>query len=356
MGATLAPVHTALLFATIALVTPLALLWLAAVFSVLCLSRAPELDDDNTVERIVERCQGSSGWTLVSRAQREVHEAMPDYAFCNGFDTPRLALARRRGICWHRAFILRAVLDARGVRSRVVHAFVNEFDDGLVSGHVWLEVTLDGETLPVCAGAADNAPGALRFRSRSKVRAFGPAMLALTWAGAPIANVFAALVTLARGGSIAPATKNRRPLVERVPRSALWPIVPLLAFNAWFASRLPPLFSDDRAVPAVVLVAEAIGRGFVFVAPAFITLGLATRWQRRGLALFAFGSVVYTLSWLPLLSASSPAWWWWLPYGLPSLWLLGLGLMGRSGAYIAGATLFALAHGTHGLFALAAAR
>ncbi|MBK8261251.1 MAG: hypothetical protein IPK80_07895 [Nannocystis sp.] len=59
-------------------------------------------------------------------AQRAVHDAMPDYGFCNGFDPPLLALEQGRGACWQRALVLRALLRRRHIEARAVHAGSHE--------------------------------------------------------------------------------------------------------------------------------------------------------------------------------------------------------------------------------------
>lgn len=342
---------------------PLALLWLAAGFSVLCLAFSPVPRGALTVEQLVQRCEGLSGWALVERAQREVHAAMPGYGFCNGFDTPRQALARRRGICWHRAAVLASVLRAHGIEVRPVHAFLNRFETGLVSGHAWLEVRIPGEVgvRTVCPDEATNTPGVARFKPITRVRSFGPAMVALSWLGSPIANLFIGPMQVARTGSLSADAidhvTSEGSLIstrERITKSALLPLVPILAWNAALASRLPPAFFDDHAVPEVVLAAELAGRLFVFGLASVLVLGLKAPWQRRGLALFVVGAVVYALSWLVPLFDPLPSWLWILPYALPILWLFGLGLMARSGGYLVGATLFSVAHVTHGVCALAA--
>jgi transglutaminase-like putative cysteine protease len=113
------------------LAIPWGLLWLAAALSTICLALGGEREAAPTIATLVERSRGASGWELVARAQRLVHEAMPEYGLCNGFDSPSMALARGRGICWHRALVLRAVLRTHGVDAEPVHAFLNRFEDGL---------------------------------------------------------------------------------------------------------------------------------------------------------------------------------------------------------------------------------
>lgn len=344
---------------------PLVLLWLAAGFSVLCLAFARTPEGALTVEQLAHRCEGLTGWALVERAQREVHAAMPGYGFCNGFDTPRQALGRRRGICWHRAAVLASVLRAHGIEVRPVHAFLNRFETGLVSGHAWLEVRIPleggGEVRTVCPDEATNTPGVARFKPITRVRSFGPAMVALAWLGSPIANLFIGPMQIARTGSLSAdaidhATGDGSPIStrERIAKSAVLALVPILAWNAVLAPHLPPAFFDDHAVPGVVLAAELAGRVFIFGLAIVLLLGLKTPWQRRGLSLFVVGAVAYALSWLSPLLDPLPSWLWILPYALPIVWLFGLGLMARSGAYLVGATLFSIAHVAHGAYAIRA--
>jgi len=144
------------------------------------------------------------------------------------------------------------------------------------------------------------------------------------------------------------------PLRARLARSGLLPLIPIFAWNAALAPSLPASFAEDTAVPGVVLAAELVGRLLVFVGSTVLVLGLETRWQKRGCAVFVVGSLVYALSWLPPLLDPSPSWLWLLPYVLPVSWLVGLGLMARSGGYIVYAVLFVFAHTTHGLYALGA--
>jgi len=146
----------------------------------------------------------------------------------------------------------------------------------------------------------------------------------------------------------------RLPLRSRLARSGLLPLLPILAWNAALASSLPATFADDAAVPAVVLAAELVGRLCVFALSAVLVLGLETPWQKRGCAVFVVGSLAYALSWLPPLLDPAPSWLWLLPYVLPLSWLVGLGLMARSGGYLALAVLFVIAHATHGLYAVGA--
>ncbi|WP_374270913.1 hypothetical protein [Corallococcus sp. RDP092CA] len=144
------------------------------------------------------------------------------------------------------------------------------------------------------------------------------------------------------------AWRETMELRVRIARSGLWALVPVAVWNAVLTSHLPVGVSDASAVPNALLVFEAVGRGFVFAAAALLPLGVSEPWQRLGLVVFVTGSVLYLLSWLPLLLDPTPSWWRLLPYALPFVWLLGLALMLRSRAYIAGSLPFVVAHVAHG--------
>lgn len=328
------------------------LLLLACTFSVVCLAFQGMPPRSMSVEEMVALCRGLRGWTLVERAQHAVHAAMPDYGYCNGFDLPRLALARGRGYCWHRASVLRQVLRALGVEVRMVHAWLNRFE-GFVSGHVWLMVTVDGQEQAVCPGDPANAPGVVHFEPITAVRRWGPGVLALSYLGTPIVNVFAFVVHVVRHGR--PRTFGQpRPWRARLRRSGAWLLVPILAWNIALASRLPPLFTDDATVPAGLLLIESAGRAFAFGASFFLVIGLGRLAQRRGLVLFVVGGLAYFASWLLPLGDPTPSWLWLGPYLLPAAWLVGLGLMARSGGFVVGSLVFVAAHVGHGIFTLAA--
>ena len=152
-----------------------------------------------------------------------------------------------------------------------------------------------------------------------------------------------------------PARGARATMWSRIRRCGLWPLLPILAWNLAFAGRLPPLFADDRAIPALILGVEMVGRVVVFGAPIVLVLGVESAWRRRGLVLHVGGVLIYLASWVPPLVDPTPSWLWLGPFVTPALWLAGLGLMARSRAYLVGAALFVLAHATHGALALAGA-
>ncbi|MEZ4449916.1 MAG: transglutaminase domain-containing protein [Nannocystaceae bacterium] len=327
-----------------------ALLLIAAAFSTIAAAILGAPAEAPTIDALVARAVGLRGWDQVAQVQRDVHAAMPEYGFDNAFDTPRQALARGRGYCWQRASVLRIALRRLGVEADRVHAFLNRFE-GHVSGHVWLRVTVDGEARWVCPGDPRGRPGVVGFTPITRVRRWGPGILALTYLGSPIANVFAFIVHLVGRGP--PLARGARPPLRlRLLRCGAWTLAPILAWNLALAARLPPVFSDDAAIPGALRLVEALGRVFVVGAPFALILGADDRWRRRGLVLYLVGALAYFASWLPPLLGGAPSWIWIGPWVLPALWLVGIGLMAGSGAYLVGATVFAIAHAIHGVIAL----
>ncbi len=131
--------------------------------------------------------------------------------------------------------------------------------------------------------------------------------------------------------------------------SGLLLLVPILAWNAAFARRLPKSYNTDDNVPTWLRWAENGLRAIVFVGPLFIPLGVDATSQRTGLWLFGIGCMVYFVSWLPILLRPNATWARSLVGGLgpaytPAIFLLGLAWIGRSWIYGVAAALFLVAH------------
>ena len=113
--------------------------------------------------------------------------------------------------------------------------------------------------------------------------------------------------------------------------------VPILVWNVVCTRFLPPALSSSefsRDIPTLVTYGENTLRIVVMVLPFLMPLEVATGGQRRGLLLFAVGTLVYVLAWVPLMIAPQSQWSTsWLgfvaPAYTPLLWLIGLGLIGR---------------------------
>ena len=114
-------------------------------------------------------------------------------------------------------------------------------------------------------------------------------------------------------------------------------LLPALGWNLALAAHLPPAFSRAAFwsdIPAFLGFAENVTRAAIFALPFLMPLEIATSAQRRGLAFFAVGTLVYFASWLPLIFRPSSPWsasaaGFMAPAYTPFLWLLGLAMVGR---------------------------
>ena len=95
-------------------------------------------------------------------------------------------------------------------------------------------------------------------------------------------------------------------------------------------------------------------RILVFALPLLIPLQVKDIWSKAGLAVYIAGTLVYFVSWLPLILAPGSAWST-SPAGLlaprltPILSFLGIALIGGSWPYGLVATVFIFFHTWHGL-------
>ena len=113
--------------------------------------------------------------------------------------------------------------------------------------------------------------------------------------------------------------------------------VPIVVWNLALTRFLPPALASNefsRDIPALVTYGENTLRVVVMVLPFLMPLEVATVGQRRGVLLFVVGTIVYFLSWVPLMVVPQSPWSTsWLgfvaPAYTPLVWLVGLGLMGR---------------------------
>ena len=113
--------------------------------------------------------------------------------------------------------------------------------------------------------------------------------------------------------------------------------VPIVVWNLALTRFLPPALAShefSRDIPALVTYGENTLRVVVMVLPFLMPLEVATVGQRRGVLLFVVGTIVYFLSWVPLMIVPQTPWSTsWLgfvaPAYTPLVWLVGLGLIGR---------------------------
>jgi len=139
--------------------------------------------------------------------------------------------------------------------------------------------------------------------------------------------------------------------------NCFWLLLPVFAWNAIFASRLPQEgFKSDAGVPRSILLLEQLLRIGVFTLPVLLPLGWEDQGSRAGLTLYVLGLLVYFASWLPLIYLPAGAWsksamGLLAPAYTPILWLAGIALAGGSWPYALLSLLFVSVHVHHNILA-----
>jgi hypothetical protein len=115
-------------------------------------------------------------------------------------------------------------------------------------------------------------------------------------------------------------------------------VVPALVVDLLWASRLPAGWQFDvfwRDIPTALAYGERISSLVVNILPVFMTFGISTQRQRKGLAAYIVGMLAYNAAWammvylpqstwsISLIGSTATAW-------MPLLWLIGIGLVGDS--------------------------
>ena len=135
--------------------------------------------------------------------------------------------------------------------------------------------------------------------------------------------------------------------------NCFWLLLPIFAWNAIFASRLPKAgFKSDAGVPRSILIAEQVLRIGVFVWPLFLPLRWGDPLSQAGLLLFLEGLLIYFASWLPLIHRPESAWskssaGLLAPAYTPLIWLAGIALIGGSWPYALLSLVFVGVHVYH---------
>lgn len=149
-------------------------------------------------------------------------------------------------------------------------------------------------------------------------------------------------------------------------KNGLWLTLPPLLFSLSLMSMVPTALTPaqfNQGVPDVVVNGEIIGRILVFAMPAFFSIGLTTKTQKRGLALYLAGVTLYCLSYGTQNFFPDSAWSTSMIGFAASaytnvFWMIGLGLLGekfyffahmryRPILYIAPVLFFVVFHVTH---------
>lgn len=115
-----------------------------------------------------------NGWELVAYAQQLVHRKFTRFSILSLWETPRQAFRNSRGYANQYNTALWLVLRELGFDA--IRVFATRVRQGQNPwwrmGHMWVQVTIDGRTLDVCAGRAENLPGKVHFTPVTEVRPF----------------------------------------------------------------------------------------------------------------------------------------------------------------------------------------
>ncbi len=114
--------------------------------------------------------------------------------------------------------------------------------------------------------------------------------------------------------------------------------IPILVWNIALADKLPKAFQPEifwNALPSLLTYGEHISRGLVLGLTWFMPLSLSTSIQKKGVFLYAGGTILYAVSWLLLIYFPGSAWsksllGFLAPAYTPLFWLVGIGLIGDS--------------------------
>lgn len=130
----------------------------------------------DTIPDAVEHCrqQPLQGWDLVEYAQHLVTAKFAYFSALHLWETPALAFHNGRGYSSQYNTALAQLLEALGFRAQLVHASRVRLDDNpwWQVGHTWVQVSIDGKTLDVCASDTGNAPGRVHFVPVSHIHRF----------------------------------------------------------------------------------------------------------------------------------------------------------------------------------------
>jgi len=154
--------------------------------------------------------------------------------------------------------------------------------------------------------------------------------------------------------------------VTDILKNGIWLTFPPLLFSLSFMNLLPAALTPalfNKGLPDALATGENIVKILVFAMPAFFSVGISTKTQKRGLILYLTGVALYYMSYGALIIYPDSAWSTSM-VGFAAtaytniFWMTGLGLLGekfyfpaslryRPVFYIAPVVLFLIFHITH---------
>lgn len=140
--------------------------------------------------------------------------------------------------------------------------------------------------------------------------------------------------------------------------------LPIMVWNIVLTSKLPQEFQPEifwKDIPPLLSYGENISRLVVFMLTLLMPLSISTETQKRGLFLYAGGTLLYFFSWIVLIVLPNSAWsksliGFTAPAYTPLVWLIGIGLIGNSfyfnlpfrrWFFISASILFLIFHNCH---------
>jgi len=156
--------------------------------------------------------------------------------------------------------------------------------------------------------------------------------------------------------------------ITDIAKNGIWLTFPPLLFGLSLMSHLPAALTPalfNKGIPNVLVNGESIVRILVFAMPAFFSIGISAKTQKRGLALYLVGVALYYLSYGALIVFPDSAWSTsmigFVATAYTNLfWMIGLGLLGekfyfqarlryRPVIFIAPVAIFLIFHITHAI-------
>lgn len=125
--------------------------------------------------------------------------------------------------------------------------------------------------------------------------------------------------------------------ITNIFKNGIWLTLPPLLFSLSLMSLLPDALTPtqfNKDIPSLLVMGENMSRIFVFGMPLFFSVGLSTKTQKRGLALYLVGIALYYLSYIVLIWMPDTAWsnsmiGFLAPAYINIFWMAGLGLLGE---------------------------
>jgi hypothetical protein len=114
--------------------------------------------------------------------------------------------------------------------------------------------------------------------------------------------------------------------------------IPILLWNIFLSAKLPLAYQPEffwKDIPSILTYGENGSRIVLFLVTCLMPLQISTPEQKKGMLLYLTGTIIYFISWLLLIYFPESGWsqsvfGFMAPAYTPILWLIGIGLVGKS--------------------------